>query len=284
MSRAVRILGTVVPRVAAHRTAPVRASPAGTAASPALRIAGAVVVASAVGWFSSMPPMDEMPMPGGWTMSMTWMRMPEQSWSGAAASFLAMWLAMMAAMMMPSLVPILERFRHTAASNGKARQGYPTAVLALGYLVVWTLLGTILYPVGVALASAAMRHPGISRAVPTAVAAVFLIAGSLQFTAWKARHLVCCRSSAWLTASLPPDAGSAWRHGARLGIHCICSCAGVTAMLLVVGAMDLGAMALATAAVTAERLAPNGERVARAIGVAATAAGVVLALRAGGYA
>jgi hypothetical protein len=37
----------------------------------------------------------EMLMPGGWTMSMAWMRMPGQTWPGAAASFLAMWIVMM---------------------------------------------------------------------------------------------------------------------------------------------------------------------------------------------
>ena len=54
-------------------------------------------------WCASMAEMDGMPMPGGWTMSMAWMRMPEQTWLGAAASFLAMWVVMMVAMMMPSL-------------------------------------------------------------------------------------------------------------------------------------------------------------------------------------
>jgi hypothetical protein len=34
-----------------------------------------------------MSAMGEMPMPGGWTMSMAWMRMPGQTWPGAAASF-----------------------------------------------------------------------------------------------------------------------------------------------------------------------------------------------------
>ena len=43
-------------------------------------------------------------MPGGWTMSMTWMRMPGQTWPGVAASFLGMWVVMMVAMMLPSLV------------------------------------------------------------------------------------------------------------------------------------------------------------------------------------
>ena len=44
-------------------------------------------------------------MPGGWTMSMVWMRMPGQTWPGAAASFLGMWVVMMVAMMLPSLAP-----------------------------------------------------------------------------------------------------------------------------------------------------------------------------------
>ena len=39
-------------------------------------------------WCASMSAMGEMPMPGGWTMSMAWMRMPGQTWPSAAASFL----------------------------------------------------------------------------------------------------------------------------------------------------------------------------------------------------
>ena len=37
-----------------------------------------------ISWCASMAQMPGMDMPGGWTMSMTWMRMPGQSWSGAA--------------------------------------------------------------------------------------------------------------------------------------------------------------------------------------------------------
>jgi predicted metal-binding membrane protein len=54
-----------------------------------------------------------MPMPGGWTMSIAWMRMPGQTWPGAVASFLGMWVVMMVAMMLPSLVPMLWRYRQT---------------------------------------------------------------------------------------------------------------------------------------------------------------------------
>ena len=66
-------------------------------------------------WCASMSAMGGMPMPGGWTMSMAWMRMPGQTWAGAAASLLGMWIVMMVAMMLPSLVPMLWRYREAVA-------------------------------------------------------------------------------------------------------------------------------------------------------------------------
>ena len=46
----------------------------------------------------SMSAMAGMEMPGGWTMSMAWMRMPGQSGPGAAATFPGMWTVMMVTM------------------------------------------------------------------------------------------------------------------------------------------------------------------------------------------
>ena len=45
--------------------------------------------------------------------------------------------------------------------------------------------------------------------------------------------------------------------------------------------MDLRAMAVVTTAITVERLAPAGQRIARLIGAAAAGAGVLLAVGAG---
>jgi predicted metal-binding membrane protein len=87
-------------------------------------------------WCSSMS-MGEMPMPGGWTMSMAWMRMPGQTWPGAAASFLGMWAAMMVAMMLPCLVPMLWRYRQSVGRPGETRLGRLTAVVGAGYFFVW---------------------------------------------------------------------------------------------------------------------------------------------------
>src|SRR5882724_9537382 len=79
-----------------------------------LGIAAVLFVASAastVAWCTAMSAMGEMPMPGGWTMSMVWVRMPGQTWPAVVASFLGMWIVMMVAMMLPSIIPTLWRYR-----------------------------------------------------------------------------------------------------------------------------------------------------------------------------
>ena len=233
-------------------------------------------------WCESMSAMGGMSMPGGWTMSMAWMRMPGQTWPGAAASFLGMWAVMMVAMMLPSLVPMLWRYRQAVGRTGETRLGRLTALVGAGYFFVWTVSGMAAFPLGVVLAAAEMHLPTLARAVPAAVGVVVLIAGFLQFTAWKAHYLACCREAPGCGRTPPAAAGTAWRHGLRLGLHCVHCCSGLTAILLGLGVMDLRAMAVVTAAITVERLAPAGERVARAIGVVLVAAGLLLIVRAAG--
>ena len=138
------------------------------------------------------------------------------------------------------------------------------------------------FALGVALAAVEMQLPTLARAVPIAVGVVVVITGALQFTAWKAHHLACCRETLGRCCTLPADAGTAWRHGLRLGLHCSYCCAGLTAILLVIGVMDLRVMAVMTLAITVERLAPAGERVARAIGAVVVVAGLFLIARAVG--
>ena len=209
-----------------------------------LGVSALVFAASAAGtivWCTSMSAMGEMPMPGCWTMSMTWTRLPGQPWPAAAASFLGMWVVMMVAMMLPSLVPLLWHYREG--------------------------IGTM----------------GATRTVPVAVGVVVLIAGVFQFTASKARHLACCREvpGRGLTR-LPANAGTAWRYGLRLGLHCTQCCAGLMAILLVVGVMNLRATAVMATVITVERLAPASERVVRTVGAVVVGTGLVLIVQAAG--
>jgi predicted metal-binding membrane protein len=247
-----------------------------------LGVSALVFVASVlltVVWCGAMSAMRGMLMPGGWTMSMVWMRVPGQTWLSAAASFVGMWEVMMVAMMMPSLVPMLQRYREAVGRTGETRLGRFTAIVGVGYYVVWAILGAAVFPLGTALTSTEMRFPLLARAVPVATGAIIIIAGALQFTRWKAQRLNCCQEGPACSHVIGTHPGGAFRHGLNLGVHCSYCCASLTAILLAVGVMDLRPMILITGAITAERLAPSGQHAARAIGVVAVAAGVLLIAR-----
>jgi predicted metal-binding membrane protein len=241
---------------------------------------------------ASMSRMGEMPIAGGWMMSMVWTRMPHQTWLGATASFLGLWIEMMVAMMLPSLVPTLRHYRHAVAIPGEKHIDWLTALAGAGYFFIWIVAGMIAFGLGGAVTSFVMERPALGRTVPIAAGVTVVIAGLLQFTEWKARCLGCCRGIHGRHRTLTNDAGTAWQDGMRLGLDCAACCANLMAILLVIGVMDLRAMAAITTAITVERLAPNlrlqtsrraghgGEIVAQAIGVVVVAAGVLLLARA----
>ena len=241
--------------------------------------AGAAVTVSRS---TSMAAMGAVPMPGGWTLSVAWSRMCGQSWAGAAASFLGMWVAMTTAMMLPSLHPMLQRFRQAAGSAGARHPGLLTVLVSVGYFGVWTAFGVVVFPLGVALTAINMKLPVLAAAAPIATGVVVLAVGGLQLTAWKARRLACCREGPG-DCCLTAGTTAAWQHGLRLGFHCSYCCAGLTVILLVLGVMDLRVMALVTMAIAAERLAPAGDRVARAIGVIIVGVGIFLIAQAAGF-
>jgi predicted metal-binding membrane protein len=243
----------------------------------------AASASATIAWCTSMSAMGEMAMPGGWTLSMVWMRMPGQTWLGVAATFLVMWVAMMVAMMLPALVPMLSRYREAVRMAGETRLGRLTALAGVGYFGVWTVFGMAVFPLGVALARFAMQRPALARAVPIAVGVVIVVAGALQFTAWKAHHLACCREAPGHGRALPADAGTAWRYGFRLGLHCTLCCASLMTILLALGVMNLRAMVVVSAAIAVERLTPTNERVvARAIGTGVIGTGLYIVARAAG--
>jgi len=251
-------------------------------------------------WCESMSGLGGMPMPGGWTMSMTWMRMPGQAWSAAAMSFLGMWVAMTVTMMLPSLVPMLWRYRLTVAGSGTENLGRLTGLAGLGYFVVWSVVGIVVFPAGAALAMLEMQEPWLARAVPAVTGVGVVLLGALQLTTWKARRLECwqeaqgCRTlstgkgtgtgtgagtgaaAGARSGGTRPTPAAAWHHGLRLGLQCAACCANLMAIPLVIGIMDLRAMAVTTAAITLERLAPAGQWVARAVGVLMVGAGLAL--------
>ena len=134
--------------------------------------------AATVSWCGSMCSMCDLEMPGGWKLSMAWMRMPEQTGLGAATTFLGMWAVMMVAMMLPSLVPMLGRYRQSVAAASEGSLARLTAITGAGYFFVWILLGVVVYPLGVALAALTQEHAALARAAPLAIGVAVILAGA----------------------------------------------------------------------------------------------------------
>lgn len=198
------------------------------------------------------------------------MPMCGQGWVQPAVHFVAMWTAMMALMMAPSLAPVLWKYRAALATRRNAH----TAVMAAGYLGVWTAIGAAVFAVRAALDELALRGAMPARDLPLLTGSVLLAAGIVQFTRWKSHHLAACRHA----PRCEPETNMrhAWRHGVQLGWHCVRCSAGLTLALLALGMMQPWVMVAATVATSLERLAPSAERAARVVGVVLVVAATAL--------
>ncbi len=236
-----------------------------------------VCAGGTVYWSRSMPA--GMAMPGGLSLSMAWVRMPGQTWPGAAATFLEMWIVMMAAMVLPSLVPMLVHYRRTLRGQGAIRLGRLTALAGVGYFAVWAVWGAVIYVPGALLAYTEQQSMDLANLVPFATGMVLVAAGVLQLTAWKARQLSCAPEPPARAPGASTGVLGAWRYGLRLGRHCSLCCSGLMLVLLATGVMDLGIMAAVAAAVTLEQVVPTPVSIARATGIVLILAGIFIFVR-----
>lgn len=241
--------------------------------SALLFVASAMVT---IVWCASMSSMSEMQMPGNWTMSMAWMRMPGQTWLNAMTSFGVMWVVMMVAMMLPSLTPMLQRYRQHIKKMGATQINRLTLLAGTGYFFVWTVFGAIIFLLGAALAAVVMQYSALARIAPLVFGVLILLAGIIQFTSWKQHYLDCCRKASSRGMIQTISLNKAFQYGLQIGLDCVYCCANLIAILLVIGVMDLGTMAIVTAAITIERLVPAGERMSQIMGALIMIAGIFL--------
>lgn len=231
-----------------------------------------VHVADAPAMSSGMPmdmPMD-MPMPGG---SVT----P----AARLLSLFAMWVAMMAGMMLPAVLPAVLLFMTIARQRrqtGRAPLSVPAFVL--GYLAVWVGFSAIAALLQTRLSVAFLELAPRSRPASLAAGAVLLATGAYQWTAFKARCLVHCRSPiGHFTAHWREGAAGAFRMGLEHGLLCLGCCWLLMGLLFVGGVMNpfwVGGLALL---VLLEKVMPRGDLVGRIAGAGLAIWGVALMLR-----
>ena len=189
------------------------------------------------------------------------------------ATFLVAWIVMMAAMMLPSSAPLFLLYRLSAGDG--SRSELRTLALVAGYLLVWAFVGVIVL-IAQRILDAAF-DPG-SR--PLGVAAVFVAAGTYQFTPLKATCLRACQTPAdFLVRHWRGGMLGAIRLGVDHGLYCLGCCWALMLVLVVAGSMGLGWVVFVAAVVFAEKLLPRGAAFGRALGIALVIAGILLAAR-----
>jgi len=175
-----------------------------------MKVAYFILGLAAVAWVITVPQMRGMDMGVATQL-------------GSFAFFVALWAAMMAAMMLPGLVPaVLRRGR----SAGPVRAVVP---FVASYLVVWTLIGALLYAV--------YRPHGT-----TTAGLVVIAAGLYELTRLKRHCRRCCRART--------------RSGFEFGLYCVGSSIGLMAMLVALGVMSVTWMFVIAALVFAQKWLP----------------------------
>jgi predicted metal-binding membrane protein len=167
-----------------------------------------------------------------------------------------MWAAMMVGMMVPAEAPSL----------WKLARGRGAAAFLAGFLLPW-----IAFSFAAALLQERLHswelldHQSGTLASPALGAALFVAAGALQLTPWKRACLELCRET--------PARGSL-SCGLRAGALSVVSCGVLMLVPLAAGGMSLLPMALLTALLLLERLAPLRWPVSSVSGVLFAASGI----------
>jgi predicted metal-binding membrane protein len=194
-----------------------------------------------------------------------------------------MWWIMMIAMMIPSATPTILLYGHAyrhQQRHGKLPAGaVPTFVFVLGYLLSWAAFSGAATGLQWGLERVALIHQMMMWSInPIFTAALLIAAGLYQLTPLKTVCLEHCRSPAqYLAQHFRPGAAGAFRLGWRHGAYCLGCCWFLMALLFAGGIMNLVWIAGLAVYVLIEKVAPNGQLIARMAGVAMVLVGLWVA-------
>jgi predicted metal-binding membrane protein len=172
--------------------------------------------------------------------------------------FLVIWVIMMVAMMLPTALPMILTFHRVQAANRQPRDAFAsTWVFVAAYLVVWAFAGLAAY-VGMQAAEAAIVHVALSPAIAAQLGgAIIVVAGIYQLTPLKDVCLSKCREPIdFIVTSWRNGATSALEMGLLHGAYCLGCCWLLFVILFPLGIMNVGAMAVVTLIIFAEKTLP----------------------------
>lgn len=199
--------------------------------------------------------------------------------------FLAGWVLMLTAMMLPSELTYIGAFSSLLAAREREHTGDRSArvwtVLCFiaGYGLAWLGYGLIAYLLDAAIRQADLGIVSWSRSGPLLAGSALIVAGIYQVSPLKRVCLTHCRSPlAFFARHWRQGRLGATALGVRHGAVCVGCCWALMAVMFVVGAMNLTWMALLTVLMFAEKLIPQGQRLAMPTACLLWAMGLWIAL------
>ena len=208
-----------------------------------------------------------------------------ENWSiSYAVVMFFMWWIMMIAMMTPSAAPLVllyaRAYRHEQRQGKLSGGTVPTFAFVLGYLLSWACFSLVATVLQWGLERAGFLHQMWMWSINLYLTAALLIAAGLyQLTPVKLACLQHCRSPAqYLAEHFQPGAQGALRLGWKHGLYCLGCCWFLMALLFAGGIMNIIWIAGLAIYVLIEKLAPQGQLVARVAGFAMLLVGLWMAV------
>jgi predicted metal-binding membrane protein len=202
-------------------------------------------------------------------------------WSrGYFLFMLVMWVVMMIGMMTPSVAPTI--LLYAAFARRSALQGHVFASagwFAAGYLLAWSAFALAATLLQWLLEKWALVTPMMAGTSRTLGGWILICAGIYQWLPMKHSCLAHCRAPLSFIQGHGGFRPGVWppvRLGILHGGYCIGCCWMLMFLLFAFGVMELRWIAGLMVFVLLEKLVPRAEWIARAAGVVAVAAGIVL--------
>lgn len=184
--------------------------------------------------------------------------------------YVALWGVMMVAMMLPAIAPMVGLCRTIA--RRRREQGLPftpAGVFVSGYVVLWTLTGSVGYAVDLAIQSLPRTFPLLQTYGNVIAGGTLVAAGLYQLSPLKDHCLSQCRSPlGFLLTSWRDGPLGAFRMGLHHGAYCLGCCWSLMTVLFVVGTMNLVWMGVLALVIFVEKLVSYGMTVGKVTGLA----------------
>lgn len=143
-----------------------------------------------------------------------------------------------------------------------------SGVRLLSYVVVWAGFSIVAAGANWALHQGGLMTGMSGAALPLIAGLLLVAAGMFQWTPLKNACLTRCRSPlAFLMTEWRDGRRGALVMGVRHGVYCVLCCWALMSLLFVLGVMNLVWIAVLTAIVLMEKVAPGGIWISRGLGV-----------------